>query len=127
VGRQFQEYNNSRVFVASEPLVFDRQQFEASTMSDLALQREILGLFFVQVEEALNQLKIASLTADEAKFMSHTLRGAAAAIGACEIEKLASEFDKRLLDQPQLAADLSAAGLKFKHATVGYLPTPELH
>jgi hypothetical protein len=127
VGRQIQETSNPQVFVGAEPWVFDQPQFEASTMSDSALQREILGLFFDQVVEALDRLKLGPLSADEIKFMGHTLRGAAAAIGAIEIEKLAADFGRGSHEHATFEAGLVGAIERYRKATQSYLPSSELH
>jgi HPt (histidine-containing phosphotransfer) domain-containing protein len=126
VGRLFQQVENTQAFLVPEQVVFDRQQFEASTMYDLALQREILGMFFGQLDQVIARLEQGPLSIEESKFMGHTLRGAAAALGAREVQKLASDWEKRLCEPVSLLAGLTAAKANFSQSVIRYLPQAEL-
>ena len=70
--------------------VFDRAVLAEQTMQDTALAEEILGLFFGQ----LDKLEKADWDSLELAFEMHTLRGAAAVMGARLIEQLADHWKK---------------------------------
>ena len=72
---------------------FDLERFVLSTMGDAGLQCEVIGLFVTQVDETCKRLHSGSISAEERKFLSHNLRGAAAAVGALQIEELAKSWE----------------------------------
>ncbi|MDE2384567.1 MAG: Hpt domain-containing protein [Alphaproteobacteria bacterium] len=78
--------------------VFDRQILDHQTLNDAALGQEILQLFAGQ----LSRLEKADWTKLELPFEMHTLRGAAAVVGAQQIEALARQWK-------QLGSDLEHA------------------
>ncbi len=92
---------------------FDAVRFEQSTMSDVVLQREVIGLFLAQLAQTRQRLKRGALSAKNRKFMSHNLRGAAAAIGALQIEELAKSWETVNFDPPVLDALLQQAETAF--------------
>ncbi len=100
--------------------VFDRELFEMTTMNDLKLQVEVLGLFSTQLSLVRKALTQTSLDLQDSKFMSHSLRGAASAVGANEIEDLASQWEQMSLDQETLAKRFETAARKFQLATAHY-------
>ena len=108
----------------SAPLAcaFDQKQFENATLDDAALQREILDLFDEQLQVVLAKLAVGTLSPDDCKFLGHSLRGSAAAIGALEIEALAAAFEKWSGDQSELLTSFRDATLRFKQATTHYRP-----
>ena len=65
--------------------VFDRAVLAHHTMDDLALADEIMKLFLDQ----LTQLETAEWSSLDLVFQMHTLRGAAAAVGANQLQNLA--------------------------------------
>jgi hypothetical protein len=89
--------------------VFDRIRFAHSTMDDIDLQREVIGLFRVQVAETKERIKLGSISAEDRKFLSHNLRGAAAAVGALQIEELAKTWENVSFDAAVLEALLEQA------------------
>jgi HPt (histidine-containing phosphotransfer) domain-containing protein len=101
-------------------LIFDRELFETTTMHDSALQLEILNLFIDQLRVVQTKLRVASLSLEDCKFLGHTLRGAAAAVGAGEIEQLAAAWEARSLDQKTLQQKLELATFHFEQATAIY-------
>jgi HPt (histidine-containing phosphotransfer) domain-containing protein len=127
VGRLHRQDQDTLVFPVSELVVFDRQQFESSTMYDLSLQREILGMFFGQLDQVLVQLGNGPLTPEESKFMAHTLRGAAAALGALEVQKLTSDWAMQIKDQAGLRLKLVDAKSHYQQAVTRYLPAAGLN
>jgi HPt (histidine-containing phosphotransfer) domain-containing protein len=75
-------------------VVFDRDFFEHCTMRDKHLMREVIDLFKLQVESAV--VELADLRDGQAwKFQAHRLKGAAAAVGATEIQMIASSWENR--------------------------------
>ena len=68
--------------------VFDRAVLAHHTMDDLALANEIMKLFLDQ----LTQLETADWPGLDLTFQMHTLRGAAAAVGATQLQYLADEW-----------------------------------
>lgn len=72
--------------------VFDRPHLDRNTMQNQKLAAEVLGLFLVQLPAMLEALEAA----DEAaawRFATHTLKGAAASIGAPRLCALAAELE----------------------------------
>ena len=68
--------------------VFDRAVLAHHTMDDLALADEIMKLFL----EQLTQLETAEWSSLDLAFQMHTLRGAAAAVGANQLQSLAEAW-----------------------------------
>jgi HPt (histidine-containing phosphotransfer) domain-containing protein len=120
MGRQFNQLNIVRPVLAENALVFDRTRFESNTMYDFALQCEILGLFQSQVEQIQSRLSQGALSAEDAKFVSHTLRGAAASVGAVELEDIGANWEKLSLAGFDLAMGLESANERFKLTTSHY-------
>jgi HPt (histidine-containing phosphotransfer) domain-containing protein len=75
-------------------VIFDVAFFEHCTMGDRQLMSELIGLFRDQVEKTANGMMEINSDKDW-RFQAHTLKGAAAAIGAVEIETLASAWESR--------------------------------
>jgi hypothetical protein len=73
-------------------VVFDRATFEASTMHDAGLQAEVLGLFRTQLGDVIRQLA-DGLPERDWRFVAHTLRGTAVAVGAFEIATIAEGWE----------------------------------
>ncbi len=70
------------------PEVFDRAHLAHYTMNAAELEREIVGLFLMQLPATLEMIESAE-TAAEWKLATHTLKGAAASIGAKRLQLLA--------------------------------------
>ena len=68
--------------------VFDRAVLAHHTMDDLALADEIMKLFLDQ----LTQLETAEWSSLDLAFQMHTLRGAAAAVGANQLQSVAEAW-----------------------------------
>jgi HPt (histidine-containing phosphotransfer) domain-containing protein len=81
-------------FTAAQRVVFDVAFFEHCTMGDKLLMAELIGLFKSQIEKTCISLMDVNSEADW-RFQAHTLKGAAAAVGAVEIETLASAWEIR--------------------------------
>jgi HPt (histidine-containing phosphotransfer) domain-containing protein len=99
--------------IANRVVIFDRAFFVHCTMGDRALMVEIIGLFQSQIETSLASIMDVSSSKDW-KFFAHTLKGAAAAVGAGEIEMLASSWEvrpmpKRYSEREALAETLRQA------------------
>ena len=100
--------------------VFDIALFNSSTMSDKALQLEIIKLFATQLISVRQSLDCAPMNLEEAKFLGHTLRGAALAIGADEIAALALEWDELAFDQSEFTRLLAEAEVRFNAAAATF-------
>jgi hypothetical protein len=96
-----------------EQPVFDCDRFVMSTMDDADLQREVIGLFVEQVDETCTRLTGGSISAEDRKFLSHNLRGAAAAVGALQIEELAKSWENVSYDHAVLLELLRHAKTAF--------------
>jgi len=106
--------------------VFDRLHLNHYTMQNQALAAVVLGLFLVQLPAMLDALDAAATAADWA-FATHTLKGAAAVIGAQRLRLLAAELEGK--DFPgdhnvrllRLQA-VKAAAAEFRQAAQGEAP-----
>jgi HPt (histidine-containing phosphotransfer) domain-containing protein len=85
-------------------------------MEDRALQLEIIDLFMDQLAGARKKLGAARFNVDEAKYLGHTLRGAALSIGADEIAAIAAGWDELAFEQAELRDLLEKAQIRFKTA-----------
>lgn len=100
----------THVNVLDEALVaLDVQQLNRNTFGDVALRAEIIKLFSMQLEQS--RLRIAEAqTPTDWRFVTHTLKGAAAAVGALDIARLAANWEKTGLPAtPHAKAELLAA------------------
>jgi HPt (histidine-containing phosphotransfer) domain-containing protein len=64
-----------------------------NTFGDLALRREILSLFAAQIDGLARTLELP-VSAESWHFLTHTMKGASAAVGAKELEALALRWSK---------------------------------
>jgi len=91
--------------------VIDLNHLRDMTMSDAALQREVLGLFVVQSANIMAEL--APLP-ENAAALAHTLKGSARAIGAFRVADAASVVENTVRsggDIPKAAASEVLAAL----------------
>lgn len=72
--------------------IFDIEHFERQTFGDANLQREIMQLFMAQVEDTLKALA-TPMTSTSWRFLTHTLKGAAAAVGAIRLADIAGQWE----------------------------------
>jgi hypothetical protein len=72
----------------SDEAVFDRACLARNTMNDAALQSEVLTLFIDQ----LAKIEFADWSKLDLNFEMHALRGAAAALGALQIEIICTRW-----------------------------------
>jgi len=92
--------------------VFDRALLAHHTMDDLALADEIMKLFLAQ----LTQLETADWPSLDLTFQMHTLQGAAAAVGAIQLQHLAEGWRDWGI---QLEGEVLAAIMAFRKAAQG--------
>ncbi len=78
--------------VATTDEVFDRAHLGRYTMNDEGLEHEILSLFLTQLKATVEMIETAN-SAAEWKLWTHTLKGAAAAIGAWRLQSIAVELE----------------------------------
>lgn len=89
----------------ADPLVFDRARLAIYTFGSPDVEREVLQLFVGQVAVTLDQV-LAAEQASDWTFMAHTLKGAAASVGALQIETLTRAWE---LTGLPISADLRQA------------------
>jgi HPt (histidine-containing phosphotransfer) domain-containing protein len=77
----------------------DRAYLARFTLGNVALEREVLGLFAAQVPIYLTRLRGAS-TAKAWKEAAHTIKGSAAAIGAWRLARFAEMAEKIDVEAP---------------------------
>jgi HPt (histidine-containing phosphotransfer) domain-containing protein len=121
VGQQIQRIETATNKPVDASLVFDRSHFESATMHDVVLQREILGLFFAQLEQVRERVNLGPISEDDAKFLAHTLRGAASAVGALELEKIGTKWEKQQPNSRDLKLNIAAAEGRLRAAVHSYL------
>ncbi len=88
VGKQLTQVDRFSGASAAEPPVFDRTVLMQHTMDDAALATEVLTLFEAQLQR-LEHLDWEKL---DLAFEMHTLRGAAAAVGASQLQQIAENW-----------------------------------
>lgn len=71
----------------------DLDHLRKMTLSDPALEREVLGLF---VEQTANLMRTLALLPDNAAMLAHTLKGSARAIGAFGVAEAAAALEAAL-------------------------------
>jgi HPt (histidine-containing phosphotransfer) domain-containing protein len=121
VGQQLLKSELEAFSVVQTPSVFDRSHFESATMHDVVLQREILGLFFAQLEQVRERINLGPVSDDDARFLAHTLRGAASAVGASELEKIGMKWEKQQPNYIDLKLNIAAAEGRLRAAIQNYL------
>ncbi len=77
---------------AGGSLVLDLHHLRGYTMDSPGLERELLGLFQVQMREHLTGLRQAR-SREDWKFSAHTLKGAALALGAGRVADAAAGLE----------------------------------
>lgn len=90
--------------------VFDRAHLAHYTMNDETLECEVLGLFLTQLGATLEMIGKAETPA-EWRLWTHTLKGAAAAIGAWRLQAVAVALEE----------EAYAPGLGERPAAFGWL------
>ena len=74
--------------------VIDTAHLARYTMGDVKLERELLGMFDVQLRELLTALEKARGDVRAWKLAAHTLKGAARAVGAFPLAETALALEK---------------------------------
>ncbi len=91
-----------------EAAVLDWEHLSQYTMADAQLEREIIGLFLVQMPSTLAMLRSAASPQDW-KLATHTLKGSAMAVGAMRIARIAAELEKLDIAENKARQTLLAA------------------
>ena len=100
----------SRVTDADDQEAVDLSILKAQSGGDPNLEREVLGLFLTRSSGELARLKAAA-TADERRPIAHSLVGAAAAVGAAKVARLAASVERgNAVAIPALEAAIAEAG-----------------
>jgi HPt (histidine-containing phosphotransfer) domain-containing protein len=100
--------------------VLDVSYLNKATFGDVPLRSEIIGLFLAQVNGLAHRLDLP-LDNVAWQFLTHTLKGAAAAVGAKHLAEIATAWEHRLVPQTvearlKLSAELKSAILDFEKA-----------
>jgi HPt (histidine-containing phosphotransfer) domain-containing protein len=84
--------------ITSEPNddVIDFEHLRRYTFGDIALEKEVLGLFLSQLPVTISALQESASEADRRR-AAHTLKGSARAVGAWRIAKLAEQAEQLLV------------------------------
>ena len=82
----------------------DFEQLAENTFGDVALRLEILKLFADQLAISRSSFE-GQFSGHEWRFATHTLKGAASAVGACQFAHLAHDWEKQGPPTDQLEAD----------------------
>ena len=106
--------------------VFDRAHLRHYTMNIAELEAEIVGLFLSQLPITLKMLDDAEVQADW-KLAAHTLKGAAASIGAPRIHALAVKAEAWAIGDDAahrklLLAEIAEAAGEFRRAVLPLYP-----
>lgn len=92
---------------------FDREVLALHTMQDELLQREVLEMFLAQLSNVHSRIAQGPIPSGEGKVLAHTLRGAAATVGAKQIAAIASWWEEKPTWSPQLKLEMERAILAF--------------
>lgn len=103
----------------------DLDHLHKMTLSDSALEREVLLLF---VEQTANLMRALTLLPDNAAALAHTLKGSARAIGAFRVAEAAAALEAALCsegDAREAVAQLDAEVGEARQAAAALLAQPE--
>lgn len=115
---QSQKLHNSPNGTTIEGVVLDVNYLNHATFGDKALRVEILGLFQAQLDGLVKNIMLP-IDAQGWLFLTHTLRGAAASVGAQHIAHLAEQWGQ--MPAPQSAEARSAVVLQLKTAITDFV------
>lgn len=93
------------------PEPIDLEHLRRYTFGDKALEKEILGLFLMQLPETMGQLAAATNERDW-KIAAHTLKGSSRAVGAARLADLAQAAENLASSQDRAAKDDSIRRLE---------------
>jgi len=96
-------------WMASPPLVpddgpIDLVHLQRMTLGDAALEREVLAMFAAQAARLIEALTVLP---PDSGAMVHTLKGAARAVGACEVGSAAERLEAVLKSEGGVADQLA--------------------
>ena len=96
-------------WMASPPLVpddgpIDLVHLQRMTLGDAALEREVLAMFAAQAARLIEALTVLP---PDSGAMVHTLKGAARAVGACEVGNAAERLEAVLKSEGGVAYQLA--------------------
>ena len=119
MGRQTHKIAANAVGAIKNCSPLNRDYLETVTFGDSALREDLLTLFRDQLLAAIQKLPLIA-SAQDWRFLTHSLRGAAAAIGADEIAALCRNWEEAgmpgIETRQQSAAQLQAARIRFEKA-----------
>jgi Hpt domain len=89
----------------SDCVSLDADYLKRNTFGEKALRDEIVGLFLAQLDGVTKTFG-APIDKTAWQFTSHTLKGAAAAVGACQIAALAEQWGRDMVPNTQVERDI---------------------
>ena len=110
---------------AGDRRVLDIDHLRRYTLGSRDLEREVLGIFHIQMREQLLAI-VGARHAEAWKFATHTLKGAARALGAWEVAETAGrleclDFDAAATEKAALIARLESAIVTCEEAIAALL------
>lgn len=109
-------FHTAKVLLDCVPLDADR--LDENTFHDRALRAEILKLFVSQLDISRSAI-LNPETSEDWRFATHTLKGAAAAVGAEQFVALSSQWEK--LDLPIAGEERQKMAVAFDRAQAAFL------
>ena len=99
------------------PLALDAAFLNANTFGDTILRTEIVGLFNAQLDGVSKNLMLP-MDQKSWHYLTHTMKGAAAAVGAKEIVALADHWGRAR--PPATLADRQAYGSELRNCVAAF-------
>jgi len=118
VALQSQDFHGSYDHTQTRPI--DLVHLGRQTMGDKSLELEILRLFKTQLECHLKQLDAAP-DAKTLRIRLHTIKGAAAGVGAMCVARDAGDAETQLLGEGEVEVELMDHLKSSIHTAVGYV------
>jgi HPt (histidine-containing phosphotransfer) domain-containing protein len=120
VGKTSRAIADNAVKTISDCIALDADYLNRVTFGDLSLRSELIDLFLAQVAATTIKLPL-TCRPDDWRFTAHSLRGAAAAIGAQEIAALCTHWEEAgmprdIAARQDCAVLLQAAEARFRDA-----------
>ena len=113
-----QKLHNAPNDTTFEGVILDVNYLNHATFGDKALRAEILGLFRAQLDGLVKNI-LLPIDAPGWLFLTHTLRGAAASVGAQHIAHLAEQWGQ--MPPPQSGEARSAVVAQLKTAITDFV------
>ena len=109
--------DHADIIAQSNPDVLDGEFLNRNTFGDVKLRTEIVGLFNTQLDGVAKNLMLP-MDKNAWHYLTHTLKGAAAAVGAREIMALADHWGR--VRPPVTLADRQAYAYELRNCVVAF-------